>query len=296
MPELKDEPSSPSVPEESVALGDVSEALGVPARTLRSWEWRYHLATGRHREKGQRRYTPEDIDTLAGIRDQAVAGATGHQGRASTQADLGTSPAQVVDRLIAATHRLHTESIVEALEQSRVANGLPVTLEQVVFPALREIGWQWANGSSEVVHEHLLAGAVQSWLATQQQEAAPPTKPGAVVLACGPDDQHTLALEALGALLAHQGFPCRYLGAKTPITSLILATERPPARAVVVVAHLSRSRAAAVSALGAIAELPAARFYAGGAFSKPESRRDVPGTYLGEDLSRAADLIAAAIN
>ncbi len=292
----RDGGSSTETPEESLVLADVSDVLGVPVRTLRSWEWRYHLATGRRRVDGQRRFTPDDVETLAAIRDQTAPGAAGSRAVDSSPADSGTAPPQVVDRLVAATHRLHTESIVEALEQSRLVHGLPVTLEQVAFPALREIGHQWASGSSEVIHEHLLAGAVQRWLSARQQDAGTPTRAGAVVLACSPDDQHTLALQALGALLAHQGFPCRYLGARTPIASLVLATERPPARAVVVVAHLKRSRAAAISALEAVAELPVTRFYAGGAFDDPTSRRDVPGTYLGDNLTHAADLIAAAID
>lgn len=292
----RDGGSATETPEESLVLADVSDVLGVPARTLRSWEWRYHLATGRRRVDGQRRFTQDDVETLAAVRDQTAAGAAGAQAVDSFPAHPPTAPPQVVDRLVAATHRLHTESIVEALEQSRLTYGLPVTLEQVVLPALREIGQQWASGSSDVVHEHLLAGAVQRWLSARQHDAGPPTRPGAVVLACSPDDQHTLALQALGALLAHQGFPCRYLGAKTPIASLVLAAERPPASAVVVVAHLKRTRAGAISALEAVAELPVALFYAGGAFNDPASRRDVPGTYLGDNLTLAADLIAAAID
>ena len=200
-------------------------------------------------------------------------------------------PEQVVARLLDATHRLHSQSIVDALQESRQNHGLVVTLEQVVLPALQEVGRQWAAGTSSVAHEHLLASAVQRWLAFQQQTSRPDHR-GTIVLACGPDDQHTLAVEAFTALLADQGYDCRYLGAKTPVSSLVLAAQHPPARAVVVVSHLDQHRAAAVAALHAVAALDVPVFYAGAAFHDPEQRHDVPGRYLGDTLSAAAHCLA----
>ena len=296
MPESDNALRPTDVPAENPTIDAVSRALGVPASTIRSWEWRYQLPTGRHREDGHRRYTRDDVAALTRMRDETAAGRGTGEAAALVAAAITAPPAQVVDRLLAATHRLHTQSIYETLQQSRQIHGLVVTLEQVILPALREIGQQWADGSSDVAHEHLLAGAVQSWLSTQRRQADPPTRSGAVVLACGPEDQHTLALEALAVLLSDQGFECRYLGGQTPISSLILAAERPPARAVVVVAHLDRSRAAAVTALRAVAALPVTSFYAGYAFALPAQREDVPGTFLGLNLSVAAQRIAAAID
>lgn len=200
-------------------------------------------------------------------------------------------PEQLVVRLLAATHQLHTQSIVDALQESRQSHGLVVTLEQVVLPALQEVGRQWAAGTSSVAHEHLLAGAVQRWLALQQQASRWDHR-GTIVLACGPDDQHTLAAEAFAVLLADQGYDCRYLGAKTPVSSLVLAAQHPPARAVVVVSHLDQHRAAAVDALRAVAALAVPVFYAGAAFRDPEQRHDVPGRYLGDTLSAAARCLA----
>jgi methylmalonyl-CoA mutase cobalamin-binding subunit len=158
------------------------------------------------------------------------------------------------------------------------------------MPVLREIGQQWAEGSCDVAHEHLLASAVQDWLADQRPE--PTQRRGPVVLACGPQDQHTVALQALALLLADHGFDCRYLGARTPVPSLVLAAERPPACSVVVVSHLDVCRAAAVTAIEAVAALSVPVFFAGAGFRDPDRRRGVPGTYLGGSLSDAVRQIA----
>jgi len=274
--------------EEGLTLEAVSRALDVPAPTICFWEEQHQLRTGRTREGGQGRYSGDDVTALAQMRDGLAAGCDAEETAALVRAALADPPGQVVARLLDATHRLHTQSIVDALQECRRTHGLVVTLEQVVLPALQEIGRQWAAGTCSVVHEHLLAGAVQSWLSVQRHQMDRSNDRGTVVLACGPDDQHAVALEAFAVLLADQGYDCHYLGAQTPVSSLVLAARHPPARAVVVVSHVDRHRSAAVAALHAVAALDVPVFYAGAAFHDPEQRRDVPGHYLGENLSAAA--------
>ncbi|GAA1429580.1 hypothetical protein GCM10009616_11960 [Microlunatus lacustris] len=271
-----------------LALEAVSCALDVPASTIRSWEERHQLLTGRTREGGQGRYTSDDVTALARMRDELAAGRDAEETAALVRAALTNPPGQVVARLLAATHQLHTQGIVEALQESRRTHGLVVTLEQVVLPALQEIGRQWTAGTCNMVHEYLLASAIQSWLGAQRHQMDRPGSRGTVVLACGPDDKHAVALEAFAVLLADQGYNCRYLGAQTPVASLVLAAQEPAARAVVVVSHVDRHRGAAVAALHAVAALDVAVFYAGAAFRNPEQRQDVPGCYLGGSLSAAA--------
>jgi DNA-binding transcriptional MerR regulator len=281
--------------QEDPTIGAVSRALEVPAPTLQSWERHHQLPTGRTRTGGQRRYTADDIALLARIRDQVAAGGSAGEAATSVAAVTG-SPARAVDQVVAATHRLHTQGVLDTLQQSRQTYGLAATLEQVVLPALQEIGRQWEAGGADVAHEHLLASAVHSWITAQHQQTPPPHRLGAVVLACGPGEQHTLALEAFALLLADEGVECRCLGGQTPITSLVLAATQPPATAVVVVAYLDQAWAAAVDALRAVTELPLVPFYAGTAFSHPDRRRGVPGTYLGDTLTAAAHHITDAFD
>ena len=281
---------------ENLTRGAVARALGVPEPSLQSWEWRYQLPTGRIQHGGQRCYTADDVALLTRVRDHLASGrGAAETATALVVADLTSSPTRAVDRVVAATHRLHTQSILETLQRSRQTHGLVVTLEDVALPALQEIGRQWQGGGADVAHEHLLAGAVHTWITAQHDQAPPARRPGAVVLACGPHEQHTLALEALALLLADQGVECRYLGGQTPVASLVLAARHPSTAAVVVVAYLDRTRAPAVDALRAVADLPVAAFYAGTAFSHPDRRRDVPGTHLGDTLSSAAHRITAAL-
>ena len=86
------------------------------------------------------------------------------------------------------------------------------------------------------------------------------------------------------------------LGALTPLGSLRKAVEDTRASAAVVVAQRSVNRRSTVESLEGIHQLLGERaFYAGGAFSSPASRRDVPGSYLGTDMIEAARTVDLAI-
>lgn len=96
-------------------------------------------------------------------------------------------------------------------------------------------------------------------------------------------------------MLRQRGWGCLMLGAQTPASALRLAVEQSDALAPVVVSHLSMARRTSVESLRASQRPNTYLFYAGNAFLTRQARHGVPGTYLGTNLSRAADLISAVI-
>lgn len=49
-------------------IGEVSEILGIPEPTLRYWEKQFSILKPRRSEKGDRRYTPADIEKIRLVR------------------------------------------------------------------------------------------------------------------------------------------------------------------------------------------------------------------------------------
>jgi MerR family transcriptional regulator, light-induced transcriptional regulator len=278
--------------EVELSIGAVSRLTGIPAPTIRSWERRHQLPTGRRSPSGYRRYTRADVEVLSRLRDATAAGQSVAEVVAVLREAAAAPPAHLVEQLLTAADRLDTAGVRRELERAQRTHGLALALEHVVLPALHEVGHGWAAGRVDVAHEHLLTTAVQSWLAVVEQQAPAPTRPGPVVLACGPEDEHTLTLHAFAVLLAHRGFDCRFLGARTPAGSLVLAARTAGAHAVVVVSHLDQTRPAALAALRSAAGQPWRLYYAGAAFTDPRRHRETPGTYLGETLTVAAQRIA----
>jgi methanogenic corrinoid protein MtbC1 len=284
------EPRSPGA---GLTIRQVSALLGVPAPTIRSWERRHALPTITRDEHGHRRYDDDDIAVLRRMRDQRAFGATVPEAVAVATA---APPAVQCQALLSAIDRLDSDATSAVLDASAKAHGLAVTIDQVLLPSMREVGERWSRGQCDVAQEHLATSTVLSWLARRAGKAPPPNDANPIVLSCGPQDQHTISLEAFALLLRQAGLDCRTLGAMTPATSLRRAVEQCSARAVVLVCQLPRNRPAAVSALHALSGTGAVVFYAGAAFRTSASRQKLPGHYLGGNLPHAVIHITSRLD
>jgi hypothetical protein len=197
---------------------------------------------------------------------------------------------------VQACEQLDGWRVRQLLEASHDRLGLDRTVGEVLLPVLRLIGDRWAGDTLDVSQEHLFSSTAERWLTTKIRPLAPDSRAPVALLACGPRETHTLALGALETLLTHRGWAVYNLGAATPASSLQTALRVVRPAAVVVVAHRAPNRAGAVAALARLARTttPTALYHAGGAFTAPEDREGVAGTYLGLDLPAAADQIALA--
>lgn len=271
----------------------VSSLLGVPAATLRSWERRYAFLSSGRSEGGHRRYTPEQVVVLRRMRDEIAAGRPASQAALLASAAISHSPEMLAETIVQAAHRLDEVGIGAVLDRAKPIHGLAVTIQQVVLPAMRDLGDQWAFGRCDVAQEHLATSAVRRWLNQESRRQQPWASSAPVILACGPGDSHTIGLEAFGVLLGARGHDCRLLGARTPTSALMATLAELGEAAVVVVSQLSWTRAGAVESLRAADRSGSEVYYAGAAFGAPRTRRGVPGTYLGEDLADAAARLTA---
>jgi DNA-binding transcriptional MerR regulator len=280
-----------------VPIATVSRTLEIPIPTIRSWERRYGFPAPPRTGGHHRRYTQADIDQLRALRDLITRG---HSAKDAV-ARLVEEPAvaggrELVDATIDAALRLDSDDVRATLGAAADRLGVEAAIRDVIFLALREIGTRWRVGTCDVEQEHLASEAVRAWLARQMALAPPPFRAGTIVLACGPKDLHTIGLEAFATILARRGWPCRVLGALTPTDALLGAVHKLRADAAVVVSQRSVSRRAAVESIAAVEAIPGVHaFYAGDAFVASTARRGVPGTYLGEDVVAAVDVLESKI-
>ncbi|HLL61746.1 MAG TPA: B12-binding domain-containing protein [Propionibacteriaceae bacterium] len=280
--------------QEELSIQQASSALNVPAPTIRSWERRYGVPVADRSNGGHRRYTRGQLDRLRLMRDLIAQGRRPVDAAALVRAGHATSSGPLVDAFLDGARSMDPESITRALEEARAALGLDRTVDEVLLPAMREVGEWWHAGQIDVAHEHLATSATRAWLSTVVP-AGPRRSNPPIILCCGPRDHHTLGLEAMDALLRYRRWDCRLLGARTPVESLGQAVQETNAAAVVMACHLPAGRTAAVEALVWAALRSTRLFYGGGAFATRQARRGVPGRYLGTNLGRAADLVTDTI-
>lgn len=279
-----------------VHIREASELLGVPAPTLRSWELRYGLPRTLRSRGGHRRYTQAALNELGLMRDGIAMGqqASDAARRVRLLLDAQNPVRSRIDGIMAGSDLRSPSAIQQMLDDSVSVLGLAATLDEVVLPAMRQIGSWWESGRCDIGQEHFTTEVVRGWLAKTITLAPSPTSDRSVLLATGPLDMHTLGIEALAALLASQGTRCRILGARTPHRVLSAAVAATSPTAVVIVSHLSTQRRTAIESLDVLARTGCPTYYAGNAFLAPIARRTVPGIYLGERMTEAAAIIQRA--
>ena len=279
-------------------IAAVSSLLGIPVPTIRSWERRYGFPVPSRTQGSHRRYTLEEVDQLRKLRDEITRGHAAREAVAIVRGEAmtGRPRVELLDRFLESAMRLDPGALREVLTEGTESLGVETTIRDVALPAMREMGSRWKAGVCDTAHEHLATEAVRVWLARQSVMAPPPFRPFPLVLACGPKDLHTIGLEAFGVVLARRGWSIRTLGPLTPVSSLVAAVRVAEARGAVVTSQRGVTRRSAVEAIMAVDALPGVKaFYAGAAFAPVSARKDVPGTYLGDDVAEAAEILERAL-
>ncbi|MFI9812846.1 MerR family transcriptional regulator [Saccharothrix variisporea] len=113
-------------------------------------------------------------------------------------------------------------------------HGVVRAWERVLVPFLVALGEKVAARGSGVEVEHLATTAI---LEAVRGGVLPVSGRLPALLACAPDEQHSLPLNVLGAALAEKGCPTRHLGARVPAAALLDAVKLLEPRVVVLWAH-----------------------------------------------------------
>ncbi|WP_405791176.1 MerR family transcriptional regulator [Streptomyces sp. NBC_00029] len=255
-----------------VTTGSVARRLGISPTTLRSWDRRYGMGPAAREDGRHRRWTREDIAmledmcrlTTSGVPPSEAAGVALSQ--AGRPRPARTRPASsVVPRpvrapgsseglplgdvrhafrgLARAAVRLDSLTMDEQLAELMATQGLVIAWEEVMAPTLHAVGRKWESSDDRYIEvEHLLSWHISTALRRFTGNAPPPARDAPpVLMACVPDEQHTLPLEALAAGLAERGLPTRILGAAVPAEALNASVRRVGPSAVVLWSQARRT-------------------------------------------------------
>ncbi|MFT7841833.1 MerR family transcriptional regulator [Saccharothrix sp. BKS2] len=228
--------------------GALAGMLGISPTTLRTWHRRYGLGPSARTSGNHRRYTPEDVErlrrmvalTARGLAPAAAARVVLGEPAPAPAADprpaLGAAEARAARRgFLSAANRLD-EPLMRDLAAKLVAeHGVVGAWQHVFMPTLVELGGRAAALGRGVEVEHVTSAAILHVL----RGVPLPAEDGrlAALLACAPDEQHTLPLEALGAALSECDSTWRNLGARLPAGALLAAVDKLRPATVVVWAH-----------------------------------------------------------
>ncbi|AHI01512.1 MerR family transcriptional regulator [Kutzneria viridogrisea] len=110
----------------------------------------------------------------------------------------------------------------------------------MIRPVLTAIAQRWRHSGEGVEVEHLFSQCVTAAFSAAAVGTPVPVNPRPVLLACVPEEQHTLPLHALTTALAQRGVGSLMLGAALPAEALSAAVRRIAPAAVFLWAQLPR--------------------------------------------------------
>ncbi|MCX6460422.1 MAG: MerR family transcriptional regulator [Actinobacteria bacterium] len=305
---------SDAVDDTSVTVGvhltvaAVAQRLGVAPATLRTWDRRYGLGPSEHSAGSHRRYSPTDVVRLetmqrllqrgAGPAEAARLALAGFEDSSDvldvplrSTAATGVVTANSVRGLARAAQSLDSADCARIIQESITRCGTISTWNNLVAPVLVEVGRMWDANGGGIDVEHILSESVLSVLVGRIASLERPVNDRPVLMACAPEEQHTLPLFALAAALAERRVGCRMLGARVPSDSLTSAVQRTGPGAVVLWSQ-SAHTAAQVEFDGLTDVRRPALVFLGGPGWEGDAR---PGTRVLGGLDEAVEAISVSV-
>ena len=219
-----------------------AELSGLTPETLRAWE-RRHDAVVPHRDaKGRRLYDSAMVERLARlhrltarghpIRDLARLDDAALERLADEARSAGYGGVEALpERMLDAVADYRVDEFDRDLSVAIATLPVPILVNRVVMPLLREVGVRWADGRLAIAQERLVSSLLRARLLSVLNQHPREQRPR-ILFATLPGEPHELGL--LGAALqAHEaGAPVLYLGTELPAVELLRVVERLEASAV----------------------------------------------------------------
>ena len=298
-------------------LNLIVQETGLKADTIRAWERRYQLPVPARSEGGHRLYSDHDLSTIKwlvarqkeGMRISQAANyweeliSSGidplldkHQPR---QADTLVLIDENDDTLESLQQKwieyclefdeLHADQVLSlAFAQFPIETVFPA----VILPSLNQMGQLWYQGDATVQQEHFMSEIAIKKIQTLITAAPNPVHAQRILVACPPEEQHTIVNLILTLFLKHRGWEVIYLGANVPLDQMSNAIMDIKPELIILNASRLSTAVNLLEVLNMLLDeqIPAA--FGGWIFNNiPDLIEKMPGTYLGNDLLKAIPLL-----
>ena len=215
----------------ALRIGEFARRVGISPELLRAWERRYGLLHPIRSPGGFRLYTTADAERVARMRRGLDSGLSAAEAARIAVDDSRPTVGLLEDaasRLLAAIRGYDEAGAQAVLDESLAAFGLERVLQEVILPALAQVGDGWEQGTLDVGQEHFASNVVRGRLLALARLWGRGGGPLAL-LACAPGERHDISLLAFGLVLRSHGWRVLFLGADTPISTLTeaVATTEP---------------------------------------------------------------------
>ncbi len=299
-------------------LGAVVRRTGQKPDTVRAWERRYNLPTPQRSAGGHRLYSQRDVDTIRWLIARQREGLSisravelwrqmEAEGRdplavpppAARLTQVPTSPrsgGETLDQLrqswIGACLAFDEAQAEQILAQAFALYAPETVVTRLLQRALSEIGQGWYQGSVTVQQEHFVSALAIRRLEAMVMAAPPPTRPGRILAACPPQEEHVFGLLLLTFLLRRRGWQVVYLGANVPSEQLEKTVAAVAPQLVILAAQQLHTAATLLDLAPVVQQAGIPLAYGGMVFNLlPALRKRIPGHFISEHLDIAPQTV-----
>ncbi len=219
---------SKNQPQPTFTVKAVSEATGLSPLLLRAWERRYQAVQPDRMDNGRRAYTADDVARLQLLAQLVKSGHAISRVAALDDAALqalveaGQDSAQSAPpyprlhrNLLETISHLDAEGCDHVLRQAVATLDMRDLVNNLLMPALKEVGDRWGRGEFNVAHERVLTASLLKLLLALLNWRRQTTRP-AVVFAGLSGERHEFGILCAALLAADHRLDCRYLGPDLP--------------------------------------------------------------------------------
>ncbi|MBB5857448.1 MerR family transcriptional regulator [Amycolatopsis umgeniensis] len=201
--------------------GMVAGELGISPVTLRTWASRYGVGPSLRADGRHRRYSDADVRRLQHMRRLIDRGIRAREAAAAVFSGVDEALPDVsrdrrVGELEQASEGLEFSAIAALLDETLDAMGAARMWTEVLLPVLRNLDRRWLRGDVCFESEWALTTEVSFALQRYVSRFTGTRPDRTVLIACCPEERHSLPVEVLRASMAEVGIPAVYLGHMVP--------------------------------------------------------------------------------
>ncbi len=213
-------------------IAAVERETGLSKDVLRVWERRYGFPAPTRDAHGERQYPTEQIDRLRlikrlmdsghrpgkllGLEHEALA-ALARETRGKPTAPIAKDDIDALKNLLKIVKKHDAPAYLHAMQQRLARQGLGKFVLDTVAPLVALVGEAWEVGDIEIFEEHFFTELTQRLLRNAISALPAVKRPPRLLLTTAPEEQHSLGLLMVEALLALEGADCLSLGTQTPL-------------------------------------------------------------------------------
>lgn len=231
--------STGSAGEKNVRLpiNAVERETGVSKELLRMWERRYHFPAPDRDDQGDRIYPLDQVAKLrllrrlidAGFRPGKIIGMTSDDLetllRTQNKPSREISP-EVEAELIEVLQSRSTGQIKDYLSHQMTRMGLESFIIHFLQSANFIVGDAWMRGIIEIPDEHLYTEQVQSLIRNAISNLRAATNAPRIMLTTAPEENHTLGLLMVEAMMRIDNIDAICFGPKMPVRDIVQAATK----------------------------------------------------------------------